>query len=96
MLKDCLAYFGGLFLIIIAVVLVIAIYVAIGELIDRWKYRYRLKHRFDKPPTAECYCIDCRHYSSETNRCYAFERQYVADNWFCWKAEPTKNKKENN
>ena len=94
MLKEILVWLGGLFLILIAVCLFIAIYAAIAELIDKWKYNYRIKHRFDKPPMAPCHCVDCKHYSKESGRCYAFERQYVADSWFCWKAEPT-NKKEN-
>ena len=88
MVKDLLAYFGGITLIVIACFLVVGIFTAIRELIDRWKYNYRIKHRFDKPPTAECYCVDCKHYSKESGRCYGFEGQYVADSWFCWKAEP--------
>lgn len=88
MLKDYLAYFGGIFLIVIAVFLVIGIYMAIRELIDRWKYNYQIKHRFDKPPTAECYCVDCKRHNNRSQECYKFDGWRTADNWFCWDAEP--------
>ena len=51
----------------------------------RWKCTY--KHRFDKPPTAKCYCIDCQRHG-EDGRCHKFEKWITADNWFCWGAEP--------
>ena len=36
------------------------------EFIDKAKYKYRYKHRFDKSPTAKCYCIDCRYHDNKT------------------------------
>lgn len=60
------------------------------SLIKKYKRSQQIKHRFDKPPTAKCYCKDCSSYNLQDGRCYAFEIQYVADNWFCWKAEPKK------
>ncbi len=60
---------------------------AVKDLIDHLKYQHRIKHRFDKPPTAKCYCKDCRwHYHD--GRCDKFETWLTADNWFCWDAEP--------
>lgn len=55
------------------------------------KYEYRYKHRFDKPPTAKCYCVDCKYYDVESHRCYGFHEdsnRLVADNMFCYRAEP--------
>ena len=52
-------------------------------------HKYKIKHRFDKPPIAKCYCIDC--VNSHTNQSGRFcprVNKYVADNWFCWEAEP--------
>lgn len=49
-----------------------------------------IKHRFDKPPTAECYCKDCRQHG-EDNQCFKFNGKRTADEWFCWDAEPKKN-----
>lgn len=59
----------------------------------KWKHKY--KHRFDKSPTAKCYCIDCEHYGANNkfftdnrNECLAHVGWNVADNWFCWSAAP--------
>lgn len=58
----------------------------------RWKHKY--KHRFDKPPVAKCYCKDCRHYSGNNvllnanDLCATHAGWHVAENWFCWVAEP--------
>ena len=46
-----------------------------------------IKHRFDKPPTAECYCKDCRLHGKD-NQCFKFNGWRTADEWFCWDAEP--------
>lgn len=56
------------------------------------KYVYRCKHRFDKSPTAKCYCIDCTYYNRETGRCNAFANCYVYDDCFCWRAEIKKKR----
>ena len=55
--------------------------------IHRAKVKYAIKHRFDKPPKAKCYCVDCKRHG-EDGRCYKFERWITADNWFCWDADP--------
>jgi hypothetical protein len=52
----------------------------------RWKCTY--KHRFDKPPTAACYCIDCKSHNNNSGNCCAHEGWCTADNWFCWCATP--------
>ena len=59
------------------------------EFIDEAKFKYRYKHRFDKPPTAKCYCIDCGYHDNENGRCSIFD-EFIADNCFCWKADPRK------
>ena len=92
---DLLAIVGGVTLFFIAVFLVIALCDAIKEGISQLKRKYQYKHRFDKPPTAKCYCVDCIHRNDETNQCYRFgvttkEYRCTADNWFCWEAEPHK------
>lgn len=62
----------------------------VREFINSVKLKYKQKHRFDKPPTAKCYCVDCCYHDNETGRCCKFETWYTADNWFCWNAEPRK------
>ncbi len=49
--------------------------------------RNRIKHRFDKPPIAKCYCIDCNHHDNDNGLCSSFG-EFIADNCFCWKADP--------
>lgn len=65
----------------------------------KWKHKY--KHRFDKSPTAKCYCIDCEHYGANNkfftanrDECLAHKGWSVADNWFCWDAEPCKQESD--
>lgn len=78
------------FLTSIAALTIVTI-ILIGEIkniINRYKRKYQQKHRFDKSPTAKCYCIDCK-YRAEYKECHVFGGSFkVADDWFCWKAEP--------
>lgn len=89
-MKDFLALAGMSTLLMLGFFFVYGLYVLAKELIDKLKRRYRYKHRFDKPPIAKCYCIDCKHHDKETRRCYRFVKEYrcTADEWFCWEAEP--------
>lgn len=48
--------------------------------------RYKYQHRFDKSPTAKCYCKDCIHYNDK-DLCYYFKFN-TDDDGFCWKADP--------
>lgn len=69
----------------------------LNNLIRDWRYNYRIKHRFDKPPTAKCYCRDCRYHDPETRRCYKFHEntnRLTGDASFCWEAEPRERKDE--
>lgn len=94
-MRDFLALIGISTIGVVSIMLVYLIYVCIKELISKLKWEYKHKHRFDKPPTAKCYCRDCKLHGSETNRCCKFD-WYTADNWFCWDAEPReKEPKEN-
>jgi hypothetical protein len=59
----------------------------------RRKRKKKMKNRFNKPPLAKCYCIDCESYSasdSSSGYCYAHKGWGVADCWFCWSATPKK------
>ena len=55
-----------------------------------WVHKY--KHRFDKPPTAACYCIDCKFHGDDVDLTRCTNRKDViletADEWFCQAAEP--------
>ena len=55
-----------------------------------WMHKY--KHRFDKPPTAACYCVDCKFHGDDLDPIRCTNRKDViletADEWFCQAAEP--------
>ena len=55
-----------------------------------WIHKY--KHRFDKPPTAACYCIDCKYHGDDIDLTRCTYRKdvvlHTADEWFCQAAEP--------
>lgn len=84
----------GLFALLVGITCQ-ATYVFISKLINKLRWKYKYKHRFDKPPIAKCYCKDCRHYSgniglgwSANDLCTMHAGWHVAKNWFCWNAEP--------
>ena len=52
-------------------------------------YTYRLKHRFDKPPIAKCYCKDCKLWNPYTGACNeSHNNRLMAAEWFCCFAMP--------
>ena len=91
---------GWLGVLVVAGCAVMIVYFAFDSMrnlihVLRWTYKY--KHRFDKPPTAACYCKDCVHHgtripnSGVTNACcLPGVGRYTPDNGFCYEAEPRK------
>lgn len=89
-LRDAFTCIGAITSAALVSFLFIVLCGGIVTWIEKLKHRYQYKHRFDKPPTAKCYCIDCVHHDNKTGLCYRFGEEYrcTADNWFCWEAEP--------
>lgn len=87
MLRDIFVVIGFSATVSIIFALICVACIEIKEGIRNLKWRYKYKHRFDKPPTAACYCKDCKMHNSVTCRCGKFE-WCTADNWFCWDADP--------
>lgn len=64
----------------------------------RLKNKYMIKHRFDKPPVAKCYCIDCRygeHFGTTADMDSIYGKcmlqksgTVIRDNDFCCHANP--------
>ncbi len=59
------------------------------------KYKHRMKHRFDGPPLAYCYCFDCKDWcerddDSMIGKCIGFADKYTSDDFFCKYAKPRK------
>lgn len=62
----------------------------ITDYLIRQKSKRIIKHRFNKPPTAKCYCIDCKYHGMDNDLCYRDGRRHTADTEFCSDAEPRK------
>ena len=80
---------------IITIICIIAIIIFFIEdfvinAITNLKEEYKYKHRFDKLPTAKCYCIDCWYYNTKNKKCnkYVNLNIYTDDNYFCSEATP--------
>ena len=93
MIENILMLVGSISMAVLVGFFIIVIIDGIKLGVETLKQKHKIKHRFDKPPTAKCYCIDCRLHDNNTGRCYRFERFHSADNWFCFDAEPKKEKK---
>ena len=71
----------------------------IKNYVEKLRYAYKRKHRFDKKPIAKCYCIDCEYYDYNNGKCFGFigdEVRYTGDSCFCWKADPRKVERQDN
>ena len=86
-MTEFLVCMGIAFSFLIIMLFIIMIIAWCIDLISNIRYKYKIKHRFDKPPTAECYCKDCSMHG-EDNQCFKFNGWRTADEWFCWDAEP--------
>lgn len=59
-------------------------------------HSYKLKHRFDKPPTAKCYCKDCKYHGILNSKGCEFPGRrgyYAPSSGFCHEAEPKEREK---
>lgn len=74
-----------------------AIYDWLCGVIGGLKWEYKYKHRFDKQPTAECYCKDCMYYNLDNNYCsdsHTKDNYALRDSHFCAFAVPRKHDPE--
>lgn len=80
--------FGAFILALIAM--------ALKELAADFIFNYRWKHRFDKKPTAKCYCQDCEHHGGKfPNSCNLLgEGRCTPPEGFCFRAYPRERKKK--
>ena len=80
-MKDIFAYIGIIVTFVTFFVLCGMFIIFVQYKIKTLKRKYKYQHRFDKPPTAECYCKDCLYYDNE-DFCYYFNVN-TDDNEFC-------------
>ena len=77
------AFLGVIFMALLIVSITEAIATAVRKRTRRKRKEYEYKHRFDKSPTAECYCVDCWYRDNENSKCRRYNELYVEDDWFC-------------
>lgn len=80
----------GVFVIMAMIVaMIFAVIYAIRQFIRERIWIHKYNHRFDKQPTAKCYCKDCYFYGdfAHTRLCRMHNRSF-ADDYFCKDADP--------
>ena len=89
--KDYIMYFlaltGAMCLVAGLGIMLSCLFQSAKEKIQKSKRKREIKHRFEKPPMAKCYCLDCIHYDTDCYMCYQFNK-YIKDDGFCYRAEP--------
>lgn len=89
MLKSIFAEVGLVTILGITAGFWVILCTRVVDLIERTKNKYIIKHRFDKSPTAKCYCRDCIRWDPESGKCHSgFNSQLMGPGWFCYLAEP--------
>ena len=82
----------GVFVIMAMIVVIIfAVFYAIMQFIRERIWIYKYNHRFDKLPTAKCYCKDCSLYGDFTSRSLCRKhKSYFSEDYFCKDADTCK------
>ena len=82
----------GVFVITAMIVaMFLAVIYAIRQFIRERIWIHKYNHRFDKPPTAKCYCKDCSLYGDFTSRSLCRKHKYhFSEDYFCKDADPCK------
>ena len=98
-IQFTLILIGGGTIVGLIILIGMLLWEMVSEKIRELKWQHKYKHRFDKPPTAKCYCKDCkylRRVDTHYNRCGRghIEKWAIAENDFCWQAEPLKRDPE--
>lgn len=80
---------GAVVIISMIMAMIFAVIYAIRQFIRERIWTYKYNHRFDKQPTAKCYCKDCSFYGDFADRRLCRKhKEFVADDFFCKDADP--------
>ena len=75
----------------VAIAMVLLLICGIKQFIEGRIWNYKYNHRFDKPPTAKCYCKDCSFYGDFTSRSLCRKhKSFFPEDYFCKDADPCK------
>lgn len=94
---EPLAGIGIMALAIVAFVILANVFVEAKERIHLSIKKYRDKHKFEKPPTAKCYCIGCHLWYADNKertmgRCGAWMDYHTSPEEFCSRGFPRNDK----
>ena len=99
-LETTFAIVGFIVTICIILFMVFIIVYGIKDLIVKIyrarKRKTEIKHRFNKPPVAKCYCIDCKYgayfeMDGKHGKCISWNGDVpIMDDNFCYRADPEK------
>ena len=90
LIKNIFIIIGLITTLLIALMFLYYGITELKELIIRAHWKYEYKHRFDKPPTAKCYCNDCELHN-KNNKCnLPGSDRYTPPTGFCYEASPIK------
>lgn len=92
-LEKVLEIFGAVTIIGIIGFFIICLIIKIKDIIYDLRESYKIAHRFDKPPTAKCFCIDCAFYRKDSRCTLPGNDRYTPDCGFCYEADPKKEKR---
>jgi len=88
-MTDFFTAVGAFVIIAMVVAMIFAVIYAIIQFIRKRIWIYKYNHRFDKPPTAKCYCKDCSFYGDFADRRLCRKhKEFVVDDFFCKDADP--------
>lgn len=88
-MNKILQLLGVIFLLLILGFCIVIIYTVLNELIKNKITKYKIKTRYNKKPTARCYCRDCKLFIPDTGKCLdSCNSRYMGPGWFCCFAEP--------
>lgn len=84
-MKDIFAFIGIMVTFAVCYMLFWTFIIFVIKKIRDLQRRYQYKHRFDKPPTANCFCKDCI-YHKKDNYC-GYVGQKTPEDGFCYRAK---------
>ena len=89
-LRIVLSWIGAFVVLACVCAMIHCVFDSLRDVVKNWRWKYTYKHRFDKPPTAACYCKDCKWHSVKDNKCnnVTWADRHTPDNGFCYDAEP--------
>lgn len=85
---EPLVALGLVALILIIIILLANAYVGIRDSVKLRIKKYRDRHKFEKPPTAKCYCIACGLWYADSEerlsgRCGSWDGYHTCADEFC-------------